>query len=101
MKRIIDGRKYDTDTAEYMGGNMYSYPGDFHYWCEGLYRKKNGEFFLHGEGGPMSRYSEALGNNCWGDGEDIIPLTEEEAREWAEKNLSADTYEEIFGEVEE
>ena len=31
----------------------------------------------------------------------IIPLSEDEAREWAEEHLSGDEYEEIFGVVEE
>lgn len=31
----------------------------------------------------------------------IIPLSIEEAKEWAEENLSGDEYEYIFGEVEE
>ena len=31
----------------------------------------------------------------------LIPLTEEQARNWAEKRLDADEYIEIFGEPEE
>ena len=101
MKKIINGRLYNTKTATLMGTASYSYPGNFEYWKEDLYRKKTGEFFLCGEGGPMTKYSRKTGQNEWSGGEEIIPLTVEEAQEWAERYLDADEYEEIFGKVEE
>ena len=102
MKKIINGKKYDTETAECLGSD--SYGGgcrDFHYWEEELYRKRTGEFFLYGEGGPMSRYAETIGANEWSGGSRIMPMTWDEARKWAEEHLSADDYEGIFGEIEE
>lgn len=101
MKKIINGKKYDTKTAKCVAwwGNGLS-DRDFYHCNEGLFRKKTGEFFLYGEGGPMSKYSVAVGCNEWHGGEEIIPLTEQEAREWTEKYASEE-YEEIFGEVEE
>jgi hypothetical protein len=101
MKKIINGKKYDTNTAKILGSAGYSHPGDFSYWQETLYRKKTGEFFVHGIGGAMSRYARQTGPNEWTGGEKIIPLTREEARKWAEKNLDAEEFEEVFGEVEE
>lgn len=101
MKKIIDGRRYDTDTAKMMGTDYYGMPNDFQYWQETLYRKQTGEFFLHGEGGPMSRYAEAVGNNEWSGGERIMPMSLEEAQKWGEEHLSADEYEEAFGVIEE
>ena len=101
MKKIINGKKYNTETAEFIGDYSYSNPSDFHYFSEELYRKKTGEFFLYGEGGPASKYAEAVGVRACAGGEKIIPLTIDEAKEWAEKNLDADKYEELFGEVEE
>ena len=101
MKKIINGRKYDTGTAELVGDYSYSNPSDFHYVLELLYRKKTGEFFLYGEGGAASVYAEAAGPNERCGGEKIIPFTIEEAKEWAEHHLDADKYEELFGEVEE
>jgi len=102
MKRIINGKKYDTETAKEVGywSNGHSY-SDFSYCCERLYRKKTGEFFLFGEGGAMSRYSRSCGQNEWCGGADIIPMTEQEARNWAERHLDGDEYEAIFGDVEE
>lgn len=96
MKKIINGRRYDTDSAKEVGYTSYSNQSDFNYWKETLYRKNTGEFFLHGEGGPASRYAQPDGLNCWSGGERIMPLSIEEAREWAEKYLDADEYEKIF-----
>ena len=102
MKKIINGKLYDTETAKLLGSD--SYPGgprDFHYWCEELYQKRTGEFFLYGEGGPMSRYAQSCGQNEWSGGEKIIPLNYKAAAEWAEEHLDADDYQKIFGEISE
>ncbi|MBO7669883.1 MAG: hypothetical protein J6S60_04765 [Oscillospiraceae bacterium] len=98
MKKIINGKLYDTETAKRVGvwTNNRSYR-DFSFVDEELFRKRTGEFFLHGKGGPMSKYAESCGDNTWSGGEELIPLSAGKAREWAEKNLSADEYAEIFG----
>lgn len=101
MKKIINGRKYDTATARLMASDFYSHPGDFSHWREELYRKKTGEYFLYGEGGPMTPYAERVGMNGFRGGERIFPMTEAEAREWAEAHVDADEYETIFGEADE
>lgn len=102
MKRIINGKVYDTSKAKHIGfsSNNCSY-SDLNYCAETLYQKKTGEFFLHGESGANGKYSKSLGNNSWCGGEDIIPLDWEAAREWAESHMDANAYEEIFGEVQE
>lgn len=102
MKKIINGKVYNTETAECVA--EYSNGGgwrDFKHFEEELYRKKTGEFFLHGQGGPMTRYAEACSTGGWSSGEKIVPLSYEDAQKWAETNLDADEYEEIFGEVVE
>lgn len=102
MKKIINGRRYDTDTAKGLACAEYSGSRtDFQWWEETLYRKNTGEYFLYGVGGPMSRYSKPAGSNSWTGGDRIMPMTPEEARTWAETNLDGDKYEEIFGAVEE
>ena len=102
MKKIINGKKYDTETAalvaEWDNGR---YGSDFDRCSEKLYRKKTGEYFLHGDGGPMSRYARSCGQNEWCGGEQIIPLSYEAAQKWAEEHLDGDKYEKIFGEVPE
>ena len=101
MRKIINGKAYDTDTAERIVNwdNGY-YTNDFHYCSETLYRKRTGEFFIHGGGGALSSWSESVGQNTWQGGTGIRPLTLAEAKEWVEARAN-DQYEEVFGPVEE
>ena len=101
MKKIINGKKYDTATAKEVGyDNNGLLSSDLSYIEEILYKKKTGEFFLCGRGGAMTKYAVNNGNNSMS-GKAIIPLTEDEAKKWAEDHLTVGEYEEIFGEVEE
>ena len=96
MKKVIKNKVYDTRTAKKCGEyEPNPYKNDFHWFCESLYQKKTGEFFLHGEGNAASPYNESCGS------EKIRPLTYEEAQEWAEEHLDGDDYIAIFGEPEE
>ena len=101
MKKIINGILYNTETAkelaEWSNGLTSS---DFSNETETLYRKKNGQLFLYGSGGPLSEYAVSY-MQSWTSGEDIKPLTIEAAKRWAENKLDADEYEEVFGEVSE
>lgn len=101
MKKIINGKKYDTATAKALYTMNSGALGDFEHVSETLYIKKTGEYFLYGEGGPMSRYARSAGQNCWSGGEAITPITEAKARAWAEKYMDGDEFESIFGEVDE
>ena len=102
MKRVINGRKYDTETAtevaEWWNGLD---SGDFGTVEETLYRKRTGEYFLYGYGGPMTSYAEPCGSSGWQYGSRIMPMTYDEARTWAEEHMSVDEYEAEFGEVPE
>ena len=100
MKKIINGKLYNTETATFCG-SFSAHCGSFNYVSEELYKKRTGEFFLYGEGGPMSRYAKSCGDNSWSGSDGITPMTEQEARKWAERHLDADDYIEIFGEPEE
>ena len=96
MKKIINGKLYNTETAKEIDRWSNNLSGrDFNHCTECLYRKKTGEFFLYGWGGPMSKYRERCGD-MWGDGEAITPLTEEEAKAWVEEHSDADTYIDLF-----
>lgn len=101
MKKIINGKLYNTETATELGTYWNGYPqGDFSYVSETLYVKKTGEYFLHCEGGPLTEYAKYVGRNkCFG--AYIYPYAEKEAKEWAAEKLTADEYEKLFGEVEE
>lgn len=105
MKKVISGRLYNTEKARKVGewsSTEYTYDvRDFHWYCETLYCKRNGEYFIHGEGGPMSHYAKSVGQNQWSSGEAITPVSLDKAKEWAESHLDADEYDSEFGIPEE
>lgn len=102
MKKVINGKLYDTETAKRLGEyEPTPYRADYHYFCETLYQKKTGEFFLHGEGNAASKYRRSCGQNEWCGSEQIKPLTYAEAQAWAEEHLDGDEYCAIFGEPDE
>lgn len=72
MRRIINGKTYNTRTATIIDTNSINlFDG------ETLYRKRNGEFFL--ERGS------------------ITPITLEAAKEWVGKYSTDDIYKGLFG----
>jgi len=84
MKAIIDRTLYNTETAECVAVySSHHNRGDFRHFEEHLYRTRRGNWFLHGEGGPASTYSERCGNNTVGS-EKIIPMDEDDVVEWLE-----------------
>lgn len=102
MKKIINGKMYNTETACLMGERSNCYgPSDFRCCSEQLYQKRTKEFFMYGCGGAMTRYAEYVEGCGSTYGEKIIPITEDEAKEWVEKYLTVDEYIKIFGECEE
>lgn len=101
MKKIINGKLYNTDTAKRLGEWVNDITDNLNWVSETLYQKQRGEFFLHGEGGPRSKYAESIGQGNWSSGEKIIPLSYDAAQEWAEEYLDANAYQAAFGPVEE
>ena len=95
MKKIINGKLYDTDKALRLG--VAKGGEGFSHWCEELYQKRTGEFFLYGQGGAMTKYAQALSDNSWSGGEKIMPLSFETARQWTKEHLSAEVYARAFG----
>ena len=85
MKQIIEGKTYDTDTAKRIWSLNYSEKGDAFYWQETLYKKRTGEYFIHGEGGPISRYAKIVSEDERAAGEKIVPITEEYAQKWMKR----------------
>ncbi len=104
MKRVHEGRVYDTDTAEQLHHwESPANPGDFQHYEEALYRTKKGNYFIAGSGGPMSPYAEALGGGSTGGSSGLRPLEfADEAVEWLEEHDGAEVILEHFSEhVEE
>lgn len=85
MKRVIDGKVYNTETAEEICDLPCSaYPGDFQYHETTLYRTPKGAYFLAGKGGPMTRWAQPEGTNGYSGGSGLEVVTSEEARGHAE-----------------
>lgn len=102
MRKVINGRTYNTKTSKRVGSWINDhYTNDLKYCSEDLYKNTRGSYFLFGEGGAMSKYAVSSGSNSWGGGETIIPMTAEEAQEWAEERLSGEEVETEFGVQEE
>ncbi len=102
MRKIINGKMYDTETAtEIENWENTPYKNNYIYFKEYLYRKKTGEFFLYGRGNASSKYCEETADRMRSPGEKIVPLTIKEAMVWVENYSDADTYIALFGKVEE
>lgn len=102
MKKIIKGKLYNTETAKHIGNYSNDVPyDDIDYFSEDLYLKKTGEYFLSGSSGALGCYAESTETGGYAGGSRIIPIKEQEAKEWVEMHLDADTYIELFGEAEE
>lgn len=101
MRKVINGRTYNTETSKRIGSwDNGVYGNDFRSCEEDLYKNTKGAYFLVGSGGPLSKYSVSLGNSTSGTTE-LIPMTAEEAQAWAEEHLDAEDYEAEFGVQEE
>jgi hypothetical protein len=101
MRKTIKGYAYNTKESRFVAECRNSHRCGEPAWChETLYRNIDGAYFLHGEGGAKSRYSRNVNGESVAS-ETIIPLSESQAREWAEMSLPADKYEALFGVAEE
>ncbi len=99
MRAVIDGKRYNTETATEVacienGHNL----SDFEYFTEGLYHTGKGAWFLAGWGNARSPYGTVAGNTR-GSGERITVLTPAEAQEWLEEHGKVDALEAYFGEL--
>ena len=74
MKKNIDGTVYDTETAELILVRVEKYQIATSMNCtETLYRAKNGTYFIHVNGGPLSKWSVKPSEyEPWQGREDIV-----------------------------
>ena len=88
MKKVIDGKLYNTETAEKVASWANNYNrGDFNRVDQDLYLTKKGNYFMH-QKGPVG-YNGAVFK--------IVPFDDViEAFEWASQKLSGDEVEELF-----
>lgn len=102
MKKIINGKVYDTEKAALIARadhdnikDAYGMP------CrQAMFRKKTGEFFVHLEQGTSLTLHNILGCD-YRQGRGIYPLTYGQAKMWAESEMSADAWENLFGDPED
>lgn len=102
MRKIVNGRIYDTETAEYLcdlspSGFMR---GDFQWEDTALYRSPKGQYFLAGEGGARSRWGREHGQNGWISGSGMELIDEDRAKFLVAEMYKAEKYIELFGEPE-
>ena len=81
MKRVINGRRYDSDKATLIGEHISGEPMEAGYRRETLYRKRGGEHFLVVQGAYTY---------------DIVPLKYKDAEEWYIYNMGQAAYTEEF-----
>jgi hypothetical protein len=100
MKKIINGKVYDTETAVSLGSFYAGYSGDLNHREEELFRTPKGAYFI--DGGGHSYWS---GRDIWKDENDngeayerwgVIAVTEEEALSWMERHGETEVIEEYF-----
>lgn len=100
MKAIIDGKRYNTDTATRVCDCSPAgfYRSDFRWEDTNLYRTPKGNWFLAGKGNALSRWATSYGQSGHGPGSGIRPVSASEARELLERHGGDwDDIEEYFG----
>lgn len=88
MQKIIDGRRYNTETARFIRGISCSADKPTG-WEERLYRTKSGLWFLHSFGGKKSRYAVPI----------IQPVSEDAAVAWLDDNFGREVVQEVMCKV--
>lgn len=86
MKRVIDGKVFNSATAEYVADVAFGAAGDFKHWSETLYKSPGGRFFLEYCGGPLSRYAVDRGPHLVYGSSGLRLLDNDEALGWCEEH---------------
>ncbi len=101
MKAIINGRRWDTEKASLVCKIFEGNRNDFRHIDAGLYcTPRSRSFFLAGWGGAMTIFARSCGDNTKAGSNRIIPLSTEEALEWAERHASVEIIEKYFDVVD-
>ena len=94
MKKIIDGKLYNTETAECLGVYQDFDPKTFHYYHEALYLTKKGTYFVYSGKGIENPSAD---DSVLGMDVSISLFSRENAMLWAEIRLTAEKYFSLFG----
>lgn len=95
MKKLINGLKYDTDTAIFVGYYCIFADEVRYSFVETLYYKRTGEFFIYRRGGDI--IEEDFNNDYWVIRPEIIPFSFQEAKRWVELHCSKYKFISLFG----
>ena len=85
MKRVISGTLYDTEKSTEIAFRKYGYSTDSEHENTALFVTEEGEFFIAGSGGSMSRWARRISQNEWTKGKGLRLLNEAEALRLAEE----------------
>ena len=102
MKIIMEGLRYDTDTAEEVASYNNGYcPADFNYIYRTLYRTERGNWFCVNKGGANTAYAESYGDSR-SEGTRVEPMGDPDAYDLLEQWGATDALEKYFsGEIED
>jgi len=98
MRKVIMGRVYDTEKATevaYWSNGLSR--SDFNNLSKSLYRTSKGNWFVAGEGGAFTEFSQAVDSNSQTGGEGLYPVDEEDAMRLLEQWGETEALEEYFG----
>jgi len=73
MEKRIKGKRFNTDNANKLASVTRGSGGSR--FTENLYISPRGDYFLHGKGGPLTRWN----------GEGIVSISIETAQHWMQK----------------
>ena len=82
MRKVINGTVYNVVGSKRIAVTMFRYPGEESLVYECIYKKRNNALFLYCSGGPGTRYRGYLEDGRPVLGQDIIPISHDEARKW-------------------
>lgn len=96
MRKVINGKVYDTDKSEeiFHWSNDYAM-SDFRWREKTLYRTAKGAWFLFHEGGPMTDMATRAGD-MYTSGKDIEVLDKDDVIGFLEKHQAINTLEKYF-----
>ena len=100
MKKVIDGKVYNTETAERIfSWDNGRYGNDFRNRSKDLYRTKKGNYFIYHSGGPMTDMAISVGSNSTSGSSDIEAITTQEAIAFLQGKNAVEILERLFPET--
>ncbi len=96
MKRIIEKKVYNTETATMVATTSFGYSNGFSSFTETLYRTAKENYFLQYRGGPLSKYGVNEGREGTRGDSGIIVLSDDQAFEWLVSAKESELAAELF-----